>query len=111
MELGMAFTADAVENSRVVENNGELQFVTSKSNRLALREDDLQKAISKISPRPMRIKIVLDESVGASAPAAPLAAPAGEDEVTARALSNPEVQRFREVFGGEVRKVRNLKES
>jgi hypothetical protein len=45
-------------------------------------------------------------------PAAPLppAAGNGEDEVTARALANPEVQRFREVFGGEIRKVRNLKE-
>ena len=37
--------------------------------------------------------------------------PAGrDDEVTNRALANPEVQRFREVFGGDVRKVRNLKE-
>src|SRR4051794_14078484 len=29
MELGMPFTADAVENSRVVETSGELQFITS----------------------------------------------------------------------------------
>jgi len=44
--------------------------------------------------------------------AAPVSAPpaANDDEVTSRALANPEVQRFREVFGGEVRKVRNLKE-
>jgi len=33
-----------------------------------------------------------------------------EDEVTRDALANPEVQRFRELFGGEVRTVRNLKE-
>jgi hypothetical protein len=33
-----------------------------------------------------------------------------EGEAEARALSNPEVQRFREVFGGEVRKIRDLKE-
>ena len=44
-----------------------------------------------------------------AAPATP-AAPATDDEATSRALSNPEVQRFREVFGGEIRKVRNLKE-
>ena len=31
-------------------------------------------------------------------------------EVTERALAHPEVQRFRELFGGEVRTVRNLKE-
>ena len=41
--------------------------------------------------------------------AAPLKTETGDD-VTGRALANPEVQRFREVFGGEVRKVRNLKE-
>ena len=33
-----------------------------------------------------------------------------EDDTKRRALENPEVQRFREVFGGEVRNVRNLKE-
>ena len=56
--------------------------------------------------------------IGATAPGAgpapaSLAAPPksdAEDEVTGRALANPEVKRFREVFGGEVRKVRNLKE-
>jgi hypothetical protein len=35
---------------------------------------------------------------------------AKEDDTRTRALENPEVQRFREVFGGEVRHVRNLKE-
>jgi len=50
-----------------------------------------------------------------AAQAGPLASaapkqPASEGEAEARALANPEVQRFREVFGGEVRKVRNLKE-
>ena len=33
-----------------------------------------------------------------------------EDEVTERALAHPEVQHFRDLFGGEVRTVRNLKE-
>jgi len=37
-------------------------------------------------------------------------APKKDDEVTERALAHPEVQRFRELFGGEVRTVRNLKE-
>ncbi|HEV2446424.1 MAG TPA: DNA polymerase III subunit gamma/tau, partial [Candidatus Sulfopaludibacter sp.] len=114
MELGMPFTADAVENSRVVEANGELQFVAGKADALALTPDDLQKALRAVTSRPMRIKVKVDEE---NVPAAPLAqiprpaAPAeGEDPVTSRALANPEVQRFREVFGGEVRKVRNLKE-
>jgi hypothetical protein len=111
MELGMPFTADAVENSRVVEANGELQFTTSASYKLALRPDDLTRAVKQISSRPYRIKV----SIGDAGPqAAPLAvapaAPQTDDEATSRALANPEVQRFREVFGGEIRKVRNLKE-
>jgi DNA polymerase-3 subunit gamma/tau len=114
MELGMPFTADAVEHSKVVEANGELQFTTSAAYKLALRADDLAKALKQISSRPYRIKVSVGDAGPQSAPltAAPAApaAPATDDEATSRALSNPEVQRFREVFGGEIRKVRNLKE-
>jgi hypothetical protein len=55
------------------------------------------------------LKIAIDD---AGEPASPLTPAAGknEEEVAGRALGNPEVRRFREVFGGEVRKVRNLKE-
>ncbi len=107
----MAFTADAVENSRVVESGGELEFVTSVANKLMLRPDDLQQALKRISPRAMRIKVTVGEAGDAPAGGAerPIVRPT-EDEATARALANPEVQRFREVFGGEIRKVRNLKE-
>jgi hypothetical protein len=108
MELGMPFTADAVENSRVVESNGELQFVTSAAYKLALRPDDLNQAVRRIVSRPMRIKVTVDD---ASAAPAPLVSPAAsEDETASRALANPEVRRFREIFGGEIRKIRNLKE-
>jgi hypothetical protein len=66
-------------------------------------------AASEVFGRPLRLKIAIDD---AGEPASPLKAAAGntEEEVTGRALGNPEVRRFREVFGGEVRKVRNLKE-
>jgi DNA polymerase-3 subunit gamma/tau len=113
MELGMPFTADAIENARVVEANNELQITTTKAYSLALKPDDLQKAIAQISPRPMRIRVIIGEPGGEAAPIAPPAAKAGsseEDEAASRALANPEVQRFREVFGGEIRKIRNLKE-
>lgn len=114
MELGMPFTADAVENSKVVEVSGELQFVTSPAYKLALRPDDLTKALKQISSRPYRIKVTVGDTGPKAAPLTALpataAAPPTDDEATSRALSNPEVQRFREVFGGEIRKVRNLKE-
>jgi DNA polymerase III subunit gamma/tau len=114
MELNMPFTADAIENARVTETGGELQIVTTKAYSLALRPEDLNKAIKQISSRPLRIKVLIGEA--GSETAKPIAAPAAkapsaaEDEATTRALANPEVQRFREVFGGEIRKVRNLKE-
>jgi DNA polymerase III subunit gamma/tau len=111
MELGMPFTADAIENARVVENAGELQVFTTKAYSLALRPDDLNKAIRHLGERPLRVRVVVGAAASAE-PVAPLAAapPPTEDEATVRALANPEVQRFREVFGGEIRKVRNLKE-
>jgi hypothetical protein len=114
MELGMPFTADAIENARVTETGGELQITTTKAHSMALRQEDLNKALKHISTRPMRVKVFIGEA-GADA-AAPIAvAPAkgpsaAEEEAASRALANPEVQRFREVFGGEIRKVRNLKE-
>jgi hypothetical protein len=113
-ELNMPFTADAIENARVTESGGELHIVTTKAYSLALRPEDLNKAIRQISPRPLRPKIFIGEA--GSDNAKPIAAPAAkapsaaEDEATTRALANPEVQRFREIFGGEIRKVRNLKE-
>jgi DNA polymerase III subunit gamma/tau len=111
VEMGMAFTADAVENSRIVESGGELEFVTSAANKLMLRPDELQQALQRISPRAMRVKVTVGEAGEAPAggPERLIVRPT-EDEATARALANPEVQRFREVFGGEIRKVRNLKE-
>jgi DNA polymerase-3 subunit gamma/tau len=116
MELGMPFTADAVENAVIVEANGELQVTTTKSEALALPPDDLNKAIKQLTGRPMKIKVVVGDVAPGAQPslarqADPRAKAADEDEVTSRALANPEVQRFREVFpGGEIRKVRNLKE-
>jgi DNA polymerase-3 subunit gamma/tau len=114
MELGMPFTADAIENARVVENAGELQVFTTKAYSLALRPDDLNKAIRHLGERPLRVRVVIGAAGPdtSAEPVAPLAAapPPTEDEATVRAFANPEVQRFREVFGGEVRKVRNLKE-
>jgi len=107
IELEMPFTADAVEHSKVTESGGVLEFVTPKSFSLAMRSDDISKAAQHVSGSPMKIKITIGE---AEAPISPVASAApGPDEVSRRALENPEVQRFRELFGGEVRAVRDLK--
>jgi len=107
VELEMPFTADAVEHSRVTEAGNVLEFVTPKEFMLSMRAEDISKAVQRISSRPFKIKV----TAGEVAPAEKAAAPAGQkpDDAAQRALENPEVQRFREVFGGEVRAVRDLK--
>ncbi|MGE5645518.1 MAG: DNA polymerase III subunit gamma/tau [Acidobacteriota bacterium] len=109
-ELGMPFTADAVEHSELTESASELRFLTPPEFKLMLADADIQKALDKLNLGRRRITKTLGEVAPPSAPAgAPAAKPA--DEAAARALANPEVQRFREVFpGAEVRVVRNLKE-
>ncbi len=108
MELSMPYTADAIEHSAVTENAGELLIDTPKEFSLSMNADELQKAIRHLGGSAMRVKITFTEAASIAKTAA-LQKP-DENEVTARALSNPEVQRFRELFGGEVRAVRNLKE-
>jgi len=108
-ELGMHFTADAVEQSQITVTGKELSVLAPSETRLSMKEPDLQKAIVHLGLPPFRIKITFGDT-GPVGPALEKKKNIDEDEVTARALSNPEVQRFRELFGGEVRAVRNLKE-
>ncbi|MEI9974928.1 MAG: hypothetical protein WDO73_24460 [Ignavibacteriota bacterium] len=108
-EKGLAHLADAVENATLAIVGAELAVVTGKTYSLYFRDSGMEAAVREVFGRPLRIKI----TVGVTAPATALhvAPNAAEDHATTRALDHPEVRRFREVFGGEVRKVRNLKES
>ena len=107
-ELGMAFTADAVDGSALAESAGALEFTTPASLEMAMRPADIQKALDHLKAGKRRIKIVVGETAQTAAASAP--APR-EDEAAAIALAHPEVQRFREIFpDSEVRVVRNLKE-
>jgi DNA polymerase III subunit gamma/tau len=106
MELGQKFTADAVAHSRVVEAEGALRFETPKEFKLSMREADLRKALEQVGAGSMKVVI----SFGESAPAAGGPSIQGDQATTGRALAHPEVRRFQETFGGQVRAVRNLKE-
>ena len=108
-EKGLTHLADAVENARITVSGADLNVVTPKSYALYFNDRAIADAAREVFGRPLRLKVAIDD---AGEPASPLKPAAGnrEDEVTARALGNPEVRRFREVFGGEIRKVRNLKE-
>ena len=108
IEIGMMFTADAVEHSTLAVSAGELQFTTPEEFMLGMKPDDLNQAIRRIVGRPMKIKIAPGQAAAPTAPVRTQKAPA--DETSSRALNNPEVKRFQEVFGGQIRTVRNLKE-
>jgi DNA polymerase-3 subunit gamma/tau len=114
MELGMEFTADAIEHSEVVEMNGELRFTTPREFSIAMKEADINQAVRQIVGKPLKIRVTIADVAAQSQDPRDrvAAAPAAqqEDDASRRALANPEVQNFRDLFGGEVRTVRNLKE-
>jgi DNA polymerase-3 subunit gamma/tau len=107
-ELNMAFTADAVEHSSFALVGGELQVTSPVEFKMMISAADLLKGIQHLGISAPRIKIGFGEV--AAAPQMAVKAKPTEDDATRNALANPEIQRFREVFGGEVRNVRNLKE-
>jgi DNA polymerase-3 subunit gamma/tau len=111
-EKGNAHLADAVENASIAVVGGDLNVVAPKSYALFFKDPGFDAAVSAVFGRPMRLKLTSPEAGAALSPVSLVAPPKTEaaDDVTGRALAHPEVRRFREVFGGEVRKVRNLKE-
>jgi DNA polymerase-3 subunit gamma/tau len=112
-EKGNAHLADAVENASLTVAGGDLNVVAPKSYALYFKDPAFDDAVRQVFGRPLRVKLTVPET-GAGGPSPiSIAAPPkteGADEVTGRALSHPEVKHFRDIFGGEVRKVRNLKE-
>jgi len=111
MELGLTFTADAVEHSEITEKGALLELSVPKEFSLSMKPEEISRAVQKITQRPYKIKVTLtnDAPNESRLPSAKSRTAGEPDEVDKRALSNPEVQRFREVFGGEVRAVRDLK--
>lgn len=105
-----AHTADAVEHADISFTGAELIFTTSRLYGMAIKGDpQVAKIIQEIAGRPIRITI----KQGEASSSAPLSAPAPQNdaELTDRALSHPEVARFRELFpDAHIRDVRNLKD-
>jgi len=106
----MAFTADGVEHSTVAASDTVLRFTTPEEFRLGMKPDDINQAVRRILGRPMKIEIVSGNAAAPEPSASTIVRKAPESETSARALANPEVKRFQEIFGGQVRTVRNLKE-
>ena len=108
VEAGLQFSADAMLQSNAALVNNELIIHAPKSCQLDLGREEVSKALKQLGHPGLRFKVVFGDVTPAGAPVKPVAPP--KDDVTERALNHPEVQKFREMFGGEVRNVRNLKE-
>jgi DNA polymerase-3 subunit gamma/tau len=110
LEMQLITTADAVEHSTVTFSGTELNFVTGRLFCMAIKGDpDLPKIVQQIAGRPVKITVKQGEVAAAASLASPR--PQNDAELTERALSHPEVQRFRELFpDAHVRDVRNLKD-
>jgi DNA polymerase-3 subunit gamma/tau len=106
-DLKMPYSADAIHHSQVAESPEGLKIQTPSDFKLAMRNTDLQKALQHLGEAGTRFTVTFVEG---GAVAAPGPAPERDDELERRALSHPEVERFRETLGGEVRAVRDLKE-
>ncbi len=108
---GLNFSADAILQSDVSVQGGELVVRGAKTLSFALKDPAIQRIASQLLGKPVRVKFEVGESSNKAAAPAPVRA-AGEDpELRARALSHPGVKRFQELFpDAQVRTVRNLNE-
>lgn len=113
-------TADAVEHSGIDESADELIITTPKMYVAYLKQTGFEAAVLKVLGRSVRITIKTGEDgvpPEGSAPVGQAISPAAAqtpqgDETAQRALANPEVKRFQEMFpDSQVRTVRNLREN
>ncbi len=115
IKVGLQFSADAMAQASAALVNNKLVITASKQFQLDLGRSEISAALKLMGHPALRFEIVFGEekpaAKPASVPSASLSNPAAGDETTERALGHPEVQRYRDLFGGDVRNVRNLKES
>src|SRR6185312_7992073 len=108
IKAGLQFSADAMAQSNAELVNNELIIKAPKQFQLDLGREEILSALKQAGYPTLRFKVIFGDVTPTPGAAKPVPKPAAQDEVTERALGHPEVQRFRELFGGEVRNVRNL---
>jgi DNA polymerase-3 subunit gamma/tau len=112
--------ADAIEHSELAESANELVIATPKMYVAYLKQPGFASAVRGVLEKAVRITIKIADAGAGPADGAPArqaispdaAKPPQEDHTAQRALANPEVQRFQEMFpDSQVRTVRNLREN
>ncbi len=107
--LGLSFTADAMAQAEVEATGRDLRIKVPGEFRLMASVEEIQKAIQQQGLGPVRIDLTFGKT-RTEGTAVPAPVQKSEPELTREALEHPEVKRFRELFGGEVRAIQNLKE-
>jgi DNA polymerase III subunit gamma/tau len=111
---GMAFSADAVAQSDVELEDGDLILRAPKMMAMSLQDAAVQRIAGQVVGKPVKIKFEIADDRKPAAPAPLQPEPNsvnGNDEVRERALSHPGVKHFQEIFpGSQIRAVRNLNE-
>jgi len=108
IEQKKKFSADAVQHARVEETPTGVRFTAPREFVRPLQSRDIAAALNTVLGRLAKVEVVRDDTVEEAK--APTSKPAEDDEATReRALSNPQVQRYREIFkNSTVRGVRDL---
>ena len=106
---GFTHLADAVENASIEVSGGDLRIAAEPAYKMYFGDPAFANAVREVFGKPLRPVVAVRD---ADSRPAPLDKPVErEDEARGRALANPEVRRFQEVFeGSTIHKVRNLKE-
>jgi DNA polymerase-3 subunit gamma/tau len=110
---GCAFSADAVAQSEVTVSGSEILIRCTPAMMLALRDASVQRIASKILGKPAKVRLEAAQIKKSPAEVAQQSPPqsGSEDALRERALSDPGVKRFQELFpGAQIRTVRNLNE-
>jgi DNA polymerase-3 subunit gamma/tau len=108
MDAGRKMSADAVAHSEILERPDAITFAAPVEFGLSLRSPDVQKALAQVLGRTAKINFEVNEGSGESHTSA--AAQKEDGDTTRRALENPEVRRYQELFpDSHVRRVEDLK--
>jgi hypothetical protein len=110
------FIASTVQHAKIEESGGEVVLHVTAEDRTTLEFDwkTVEEAVRAAAGRPVRVKLGSDlaetEVVrNVSSDAADEPSPV-ENEASQRALEDPDVKTFQQLFPGQVREVRNLRE-
>ncbi len=109
LDTGAKQSAAAVEHSEVAETTQGVVLKGPREFRFSLKSAEVQRAVQQVLGRTVKVTVEITEAPAATAPVAQPAA-AAPSEASERALSHPEVQRFRELFpDSEIKNVEDLR--